>query len=257
MDEIKKDYEAYIIESIVKFYTYYGIKFKVKESYDGYLINYFNFRLKYLPWFPREIFISTELQAKMQSHPNKPCIDNIITKLRNGNDINQHQSTTLSNSEYDDDLFNDWGLHHLHLSEKFHPNHSYFYERTEDLLFIKFINDNAYLIDILPHKNFSKKSLIGIIQNNWDQILIESAHTYTPDFSEAEITILRKKGIMAGINVNGRGYMMLGHGYSTSGDNSMAADLTVDLIRWIGQNIHLQQNDNSLFKQSLLERLRI
>ncbi|MGN6647552.1 MAG: hypothetical protein ACTHJT_13610 [Cytophaga sp.] len=253
---ITKDYEIFIIDNIIRFYTNHNLKFRHKTNCSDYISQYFNFRLRYIGFnSPYEVFISNELQNKIQSHPDKQCIDNIISKLKNGEDVNQHQSIQLSNTEYDDDLFNDWGLHHLHLSEEPNLTHPNYYKRTEDLLFIRFIDNKAYLIDILPHNNFHRKSLIAVIQNNWDYILQEAYNTWYPDFSEDEIKIMRKKGYLIGVNINGKGYMMLGHGYFSSGINMMAGSMSDEVLIWIGKNMHLKGQNLPLFQKGILAQL--
>ena len=257
-DTITKDYEIFIIETILSFYTKHNVKYRPKRTCSEYISHYFNFRLRYIGVDnPFEVFISNELQHKIHFHPNKHCVENIISKLKNGDDVNAYQSIQLSNTEYDDDLFNDWGLHHLHLSDNPNPSHPNYNQRTDDLLFIRFVDDKAYLIDILPHKNFHKKSLIAVIQNNWDFLLQDVGHLWEPDFSEDEIRIMRKKGYTIGVNVNGKGYVLLGHGYFSSGLNMKAGRMSDGVLSWLGKNMYIKDQNLPLFKKGILNQLSI
>ncbi len=257
-NKISRDYEIFIVNNILNFYDKHSLQFQPKPTCSEYITQYFNFRLRYIGVdTPRKVFISTELENKIKSHSNKHTIQNIISKLNNGEDVNPYQSIQLSNADYDDDLFNDWGLHHLHLSDKPHPTKLNFNERTNDLLFARFIDDKAYLIDILPHNNFSKKNLIAIIQNNWDYLLQESGHLWNPDFSEDEIKVMRKKGYTIGVNINGKGYFFIGHGYFSSGINMQCGIMSDNVLRWITQNIHLETQNSQLFKETILNLLQI
>ncbi|NOQ25427.1 MAG: hypothetical protein GQ564_08695 [Bacteroidales bacterium] len=93
----------------------------------------------------------------------KIALDTIIDKVRSGIELNPYQSKQSFNSDYDDGLFNDWGIHHLHLSNKLKNESDYFMERSSKLLFVKFTMTKAYFIDIYSHNEkplWGKKDLI-------------------------------------------------------------------------------------------------
>jgi hypothetical protein len=62
-------------------------------------------------------------------------------------------------------LLNDWGIHHLHLSEV--DRGDGFVVRTGDLLFAVFRRNDAYLLDILGHGGWTDESLVEIAVSNW------------------------------------------------------------------------------------------
>lgn len=231
------------------------------DTYDLWLLHYFNFRLKFIDPVKRQVRISNELQIKLDGHPKKGVFNAIIQRTLNGSDLNPLQSKGSFDSDIDDGLFNDWGIHHLHLSISKDKPTNYFTNRSDTLVFVKFTGDTAYFIDIQPHNEkylWSKKSLISIIQNNWNEIIkdkeIEDA-LITPDFSEEELLALRNKGYMTGVNVNQKAYLLLGHGQASSGDNMMAGRLTDRVIRWIGLNKEIYDLDRKTFEMELLKQL--
>lgn len=250
-----------IISIIQRFFKKYKIKYSKHDSYDLWLLHYFNFRLKFIDPVKRQVRISKELQIKLESHPKKGVLNAIIHRTLNGTDLNPLQSKGSFDSDIDDGLFNDWGIHHLHLNISKNSPTNYFTNRSDTLVFVKFTADTAYFIDIQPHNEkylWSKKSLISIIQNNWNEIIsdkeIENTQI-TPDFSEDELLTLRNKGYMTGVNVNQRAYLLLGHGQTSSGDNMMAGRLTDRVIRWIGLNQEIYTSDRNNFEFELLKQL--
>ncbi len=157
-------------------------------------------------------------------------------------------------------LFNDWGIHHLHLrSDKENPS-DYFNGRTGLLLFVKFTIDTAYFLDIKSHDDWSNTDFIRIIQRNWPEIIAdrEIPNTqWSPNFNDEKIGILRKKGYLFGINVDEKAYLILGHGRTSSGDNAMAIRLANEVWRWVGENKHLFDTNLDTFKLGLNEQLHI
>jgi len=249
--------EDIIISLIKDFFIRYGIRYSEHLDCQRWLIHYFNFRLKYIGASKREVKISLELKSKQLDFNTNKAFNSIIFNANHGIDLNSFQSKKSFDSDYDDDLFNDWGIHHLHLNgHKTNPK-AFFYDRSNLLLFAKFTETTAYFIDIGQHNEkplWGKRELISIIQNNWNDELLkdkEVGHTIYPDFNDVDIEILRKKGYLFGINVNGKSYMLLGHGYACSGDNMMATQMTNDTASWVWKNKDLYESDSELFKNEM------
>jgi hypothetical protein len=93
-------------------------------------------------------------------------------------------------------LLNDWGIHHLHLSDV--DRGDGYVVRTGDLLFIAFRRDDAYLLDVLGHGAWNNQSLVDIATTNWlESRLFFHVPKMTWEFavSERERKKLRNNGI--------------------------------------------------------------
>lgn len=254
--------ENLINEILNDFYLKTDVKYKIHKSVNLSLVRYFNFRLKYIAKVPRKIVISKELLESTKNHKSLNILSliQIFDKANKGLDLNPFQSKQSFNSNVHDSLFNDWGIHHLHISHEKATDQDFFNKRTGPLLFVRFTDDTAYFIDIKPHnyKNvWSNRDFIRILKNNWPESIerFEAGFKIYPDLDDSEIGILRRKGYLFGINVDDKSYLLLGHGQATSGDNMMASRLANNVWRWIGENLDLIQNNKSFFKKRLKEQL--
>jgi len=72
---------------------------------------------------------------------------------------------------------------------------------------------------------------------------------------DAQIGKLRKHGHLFGINVDGVGYLLLGHGQASSGDNMMAGRMANAVWYWVGQQQDLLASNPAGFRQELKNKL--
>jgi hypothetical protein len=256
-------HEKIVIQLIENFFKFFGIKYSSHDSASLWMIRYFNFRLKYIGVERRTVFFSKQICDKIIQNPLQKNFDKLAGKVMDGADLNPYQSKKSFDSDFHDDLFNDWGIHHLHLSNsKINPT-DFFYDRTGPLLFVKFTETAAYFIDIQHHKDknvWSNTNLIRILQNSWPTLLKdrEVPNTkFNPDFSDEDIGTLRRKGYTFGINVDNKSYMMLGDGYSSSGDNGRSVSKANEVWRWIGKNKDFLLIDEDFFVAGLKQKLSI
>lgn len=252
-----------ITEILEKFYAEFNIKFKYNKNGELDLSRYFNFRLKLIEAKPRKVHIAKESIEIIFLSEHKIDILNLLEKIKKGIDINPHQSKQSFNVDYHDMLFNDWGIHHLHLNHNKKRPTDYFNIRTGPLLFVKFDKENAYVIGLKKHSDknlWSDKDIIRLIRNNWNYLLepFEVGNgNWFPNFDDEEIGIVRNKGYTFSINVDDKSYLMIGDGYSSSGDNSTAMNLANEVLRWIGKNLELFENDKDEFKKRLIKEMRL
>ena len=92
------------------------------------------------------------------------CADNleyglnkIISILENSGDLSPYLSKHVDNLQ-NDPMFNDWGVLHLHLGNKPDKKDNNYVERTGPLLFLYFKENNAYLINIFEHGDWTKRN---------------------------------------------------------------------------------------------------
>ena len=142
------------------------------DDLDAVLLRYINV-LNRLPrvvaW---DVRMSQDLASKRLPTPIQEGLEKFIEKAKAGVDLKPHVSTLITNPDYADLMFYDWGMLHFHLGTTLDSRG--FIERTDELLFA--ITDPAsaamYLLDVLPHARvFTNKDLLRIVEDNWPQIL--------------------------------------------------------------------------------------
>jgi hypothetical protein len=166
---------------------------------------YFNWRNRFVSLRPRTVHRSNELVAK-----NRAEVEKLAQKIEAGCDLSPHLSGRVEEiinlkrakpgrlgSRRDLDLLlNDWGIHHLHLSDV--DRGDGYVVRTGDLLFAAFRRTDAYLLDVLGHGAWTSESVVEIAMTNWPQAgLFFQFPNMTSEFSasEKERKKLRDSGI--------------------------------------------------------------
>ena len=250
-----------IHEIIEDFYKEYKITYQKHTNISLKLARYFNVRLKFIEIRPRKVHVSKEFIKDIFVSEYKDDILLLLEKIKRGIDVNPNQSKKSFNADYHDMLFNDWNIHHLHLNHNKKRPRDYFNIRTGPLLFIKFDLNNAYVLDVKHHHDqnvWSDTDIIRIIRNNWNYLLEPyevGDGNWFPNLDDEGMGNLRNKGYIYPVNVDNKTYMLLGHGYATSGDNMTANRLADDVHRWVGKNLEFFKSDKENFKKELLEKM--
>jgi hypothetical protein len=254
--------EKIINDLLDQYFSNFGIKNQRQDRVGLRLTRYFNFRLKYISVKMRQVLVSKELAPKITCSPHNEGIIEILYRAAVGYDLNSFQSKESFNSDYHDLLFNDWGIHHLHLSKDKKNYRDFFNSRTGSLLFVRFTDSIAYFIDVKHHKDpnvWSDRDMLRIIQRNWESSIADkqsgSAVGSSEELSDEDLGALRKMGYMTGVEVDGKFYMLLGHGQASTGDNIMAGRMADKIIRWIGGNENLFRQDYQQFVTDLMDHL--
>ena len=117
---------------------------------------------------PRQILKSKSFSCSPKYHDALAQIEQIV---REGGDLSPYLSKKIRDLEYNDDLLNDWGIHHLHLGASIEQDG--FVGRTGPLLHCRFEEKYAYLIDVLPHGSWTKQKLIQAMHENWPDSLAQ------------------------------------------------------------------------------------
>ncbi len=177
------------------------------------LVLWLNWHSRFIPPRPREVSISWEFAANpFRWDPTyRPAVDHILDALKNGGDVNPHLSEDVligyegsvrraKRKRPDLDLLlNDWGVHHLHLSLA--PYHKGLLARTGPLLFVMVGREQAFVLDIFPHRSFSRDRIAHIMIDNWANanfVRLKGNGVSAPTVSEAERDARRKAGIHSG-----------------------------------------------------------
>lgn len=190
------------------------LKSKVRD-YDlcNLLLHFFTVSSRLVPIKKWNVHISSKLKSNTK-------IKDIVLKLESGKNINpllSNKVKKLNQARNADLLRSEWGIYHLHFQEN----------RSEDLLFVYFEQNNAYLIDILKHEKpdgsvvtWTNTDLIQIMHDNWPHVI--KKYILNTDSKEPILTVenrkaLRRNGANTSIVVNDKTeYLPLGGGFSAS-----------------------------------------
>jgi len=158
---------------------------------------------------------------------NFSCPPDLITglteierKITCGEDLSSHLSRLLRKPTYNDPLLNDWGIHHIHLGAT--TDSDGFVKRTGSVLFVRFDNTNAYLIDVLSHGSWSQQRLVKELHDNWPDSIkhfrLNGVLGQATTFTDKDVAALRKANVNTVVDLGGGViYAPIGGGFSTSG----------------------------------------
>jgi len=199
----------------------------------------------------RKVFLSKELASKSDKR-----IASIVKKFADGIDVNPHLSKTISNIDFKDMLLNDWGIYHFHLGEKI--DSSGFIERTADVLFGIITNTNAYLVDIMPHDNWSEINLLEIIDANWPQLLeTREVKGFIPEWTikkNDEVFEMRKARLNYMVELkNGKIFNPNNMGYASSGHTISSV---LNAQRYYHRKLSNAQENYIAKKDTIIKKLK-
>jgi hypothetical protein len=197
------------------------------EGWDDFQIsyNYFNWLRRVVMPYKRNIHFSQEFQCP-QEHRNG--LLQLQKKLEVGEPTWPNLSRRLRDLNYNDDLMNDWAIHHFHLGTVREKDG--FMKRTGPVLFTKITDSDAYFLNVFDHHSFSKVELIRILHRNWPDLIrdFRVATDITPEVNDNDVAEFRKLGLTTFVQVvPGVAYMPLGYGL-TSARTSLEVGTTVD-----------------------------
>jgi hypothetical protein len=178
---------------------------------------------------PRTVHRSTEMLASAEPQTCSPKIAELVRKIEAGEDLTPHLSrrvaaaflsvqerAALPAHEREKDLdrmLADYGIHHLHLSNVVEADG--FVTGGRELLFAVFGRDDAYLLGIYTHDDWSHEELVPIIVRNWPgvgpfyKLNYAQGPTHVPTKDERKL--YRKLGVSSGfVEVDGEWYGVLG-----------------------------------------------
>lgn len=212
--EIKMDFYRDWISHLRKVLEENG--YTPAKDQEDVSMQYFNLCRRLIPVLPRKVLIAKEFKCPPELQLG---LDLVKDKIRKGINLLPHLSTRILDLNYDDDLLNDWGIHHLHLGTTL--NARGFVERTGPVLFVRFNQENAYFINIMGHGSWTNQDLIRIIHCNWPESI---KHFRTPFTSidkpvtDKDIKMFRSAHALSFIEPEqGVIYAPLGLGLTTAG----------------------------------------
>lgn len=204
------------------------------DSPQTICFNYFNVQKRMVSQKPREVIISKGFSCPTGIND---ALCDFKNKVITGENLNIHVSKMLLKADYNDQLLNDWGIHHFHLGTG--TNSNGFVARNNSLLYAM-VKDNAvYFLTILNHGNWTNLQLLEIIHSNWPEVIRmyknKGAINVGENVSENELKVLRRKGVVTVLKLkDGSEYFPIGKGYMSSGISTevvMTADKYTNYIR--------------------------
>ena len=123
----------------------------------------------------------------------------------------------------------EWNIHHLHLSAVIGPDG--YVGRTKDLLFANFQHDDAYLIAIYPHGDWTRTDLGLISIRNWPDAGIfrklQGVLGLAEPVAETELPALRNAGLTTLLEFDGAVYAPAGQ--SMAGTSIAASTWSISI----------------------------
>ena len=142
----------------------------------GLLIVYHNWISRLIKPQPRRVHKSKAFQQNPIVATRASDFALILNDIENGNDVRKYLSRGVEiaaevpgndfGQRRDLDLMlNDWGIHHLHISTQIEADG--YVKRDEPLLFAIFRPDDAYLIDVMGHGDWTRDRVIEVLSSEW------------------------------------------------------------------------------------------
>jgi hypothetical protein len=209
---LTSDWTQYLRSAI----TAAGYSVSATESLDELSYKYFNIRKRTVPDLCRAVHESRKLLCPQEHQLGYSALK---TKFVTGNAVTPHLSKTILSDSYEDQLLNDWGIHHFHLGQNVSNG---FADRTGPLLFALVTNTDVYCIDIKSHGAWSEQEFIKTLHEEWPEAIqnyringvLGLAYQPTND----DISTLRRAGVQTMIQIEeGVVYGPIGGGYSSAG----------------------------------------
>ncbi len=225
---------------------------------DDLLICFYNWLERNIQPKPRSIFVSTEFIQNPLYNLHLKKINSVIYKIQSGLELNPHLSQRAKNGFIKknpfsnellarrdlDMLLNDWGIHHLHLSNG-----------SKELLFSIFTETDCYILDIGMHDRFADKKLVEIGVKNWPEIeLFYEIHGLAPhELSDKEYETYRNIGVGTNIVIEGKTYISRALGIMTSGISLKHTKKSMQLMFDIAEFTKLFHQDHHCFRDCFLQ----
>jgi hypothetical protein len=168
--------------------------FSVSSTASAYdvLFDLFDLVRRQVPQRARQVLRSQEFRCPIHLVSGLVCLEE---KLRLGLDVTPHTSRGTKRLRRPDGLLNDWGIHHFHLGVVIESDG--YVRRTGVLLFAYVTDNEAYLIQTLPHNSWTERALMDVLRGNWPDLLHPlDLHAAPSPMPSSSIRKARQGGVM-------------------------------------------------------------
>lgn len=162
------DLRAYLVHALSE----EGCSVLSTDDVHQVCLRYLNVRWRIISPRPRQTFWSRKLRARTLSPEVRAGIDRLVTASEKGEKLWPFMSTRIRKADYDDDMLNDWGIHHFHLGAGFESNG--FVTRSSELVYAWVNGRGLYLIDVMGHKQWAVDALLECIHQNWPKVIADA-----------------------------------------------------------------------------------
>ena len=172
---------------------------------------------------PRRFLVSREMgkRTQMLTDVERAGLAALKEDVEQGRSLLPRMSEQVMR-HFNDDLFNDWGIHHFHLGTELRRKG--FYTRSRHVAMAIVQEDRFLLIDVVPHGNdvpepWADNALLSIVQRQWPDVLapyrMRGVAKLLPDWNPQDRRELRSIGVFLGVEVDGISYLPPGGGITT------------------------------------------
>jgi hypothetical protein len=149
-------------------------------------------------------------------------LDFFIRKSEAGDNLRPHQSRKIEKADYDDGLFNDWGLHHFHLGISPDPKKPKLIAPTEPVLCAFVAPQTLYCLCMLKHGEWSNQKLLDYMHTSFPELTagssIKGVLGLSRNHSDEELAKLRSVGANV-LTQRPDGTIMMGPGGGMTASN--------------------------------------
>ncbi|MCJ2019510.1 hypothetical protein MKK84_19070 [Methylobacterium sp. E-065] len=215
------------------------------------LVDWLHYRARRVVERPRTVLISDEVRARRAAHP---AIDDIATALQIGAPMTRWLSGGIRRRKTDpkaDLMFNQSKVSHFHIGPTRQQG-----ARAEQGALILFAHigvDAASLLDVQPHRNWTRTDLLRILLRTDPKAMHDFGLTREPPLTDEQHKILRRKHTTARITIDGRAYAAPGIALMGSGDG-LRFRVMADHLAYVIQRALHEISTNTL-RPDLLQRL--
>lgn len=168
---------------------------------------------------PRRVHVSRELLANPARARYGDGLARVLLEIATGEDLRPRTSIAIEHAytlgvprllarrprheRHTDRLLADWGLHHLHLCSRPHRTRQGFVRRSPHVLFVAFLPNDAYLVDLALHEsdgaNWAALAILEVIVRNWPDsgVLLPSRYVTGRRMATGQTRTARSSGSLA------------------------------------------------------------
>lgn len=188
---------------------------------DRQVLDWMHFRARVIPLRPRQVKVSQQVAAQMA---NYAAIGRLKALFKTGGDVSPWLSDSVRKRKDDplaDLMFNDWQISHFHLGnvfvskDKVGPR-----PKGEMLLFALVKADQVTFIDLQQHGAWTAQQILRVLLQTSPKDIPEMKGvlgTQRGGYTNEELLQLRKSGMTAPLQLDGKFFLPPGCGLSTSG----------------------------------------
>ena len=188
---------------------------------DRQVLDWLHYRARLIPFRPRQVKVSQQVLAQMATYP---AIGRLKALFMSGGDVSPWLSDRVRKRKDDpfaDLMFNDWQVSHFHLGnvfvaqDKVGPR-----PKGEMLLFVLVKADHATFLDVHQHGAWTTQQILHVLLQTNPKDMPELKGvlgTQSGGYTDDELLLLRKSGMTAPIQLDGKVFVPPGFGVSTSG----------------------------------------